>query len=434
MISIDDIKEDFLYYIWQSKMLGGLELKTFDGQYLEIENYGYRNDISGPDFTGAKLKIGDVTWAGNVEMHVKASDWFLHQHQKDKAYNNVILHVVWINDMHIDIATRINPIPTLELQPLVKKEILATYQYLKQSKSEIPCKPLWKDEYNSDLTLSVSSFTIGRLENKVAIFQNLLDDHDQDWNTAFFIQMSKYFGGTTNKSTFERLGKAIPYSVFAKNAYDPIRIESILFGIAGFLDEANSSEEYYLSLQNEYQAQKTKYQLVEIYKHEWKYGKMLPAGFPTIRIAQLASILTKHQNIVDQLLNTNSTADIYKIFQVQPHEYWNTHFVFGKIVNNKNAIPTKDFIDRIIINAVVPFYFTYGKMRGIDKYVDQALDILDSLKAENNTIVKIFQQLGYELKTSIDSQGLIHLYQELCTHKKCTDCPVGRKIFKEGIL
>jgi hypothetical protein len=423
-----NITEDLLYYIWQSKLLAKHPLKTFDGNPLEIIDFGFRNEVSGPDFTGAKIKIGEILWAGNVEMHVKASDWHQHNHHNDKAYNNVILHIVWINDRHINIDARNQSIPALELMPLIDKEIIAQYLYLKQSKNNIPCANLWKDSFCQDLKFSLPRMAMGRLESKVKVFTDLLDDVGQNWNEALYIQITKYFGGSTNKATFERLGKIIPYSIFAKNAYDPLRVEAILFGISGLLQNENIDDEYYTALQREYQFQKSKYQFNEIYTHEWKFGKMLPAGFPTIRLAQLSAVMIRHQNIADKLLHNTELENIYRLFVCEANEYWNTHFLFGKEVKNKSTKPTKEFIDRIIINAVVPFYFAFGKLRSDEKYIDVAVEILDLLKSEKNSMVTLYKNLGFIAKTATESQGLIHLYQELCTKKKCTSCAIGRKI------
>ena len=421
------IKEDFLYFLWQSKNLSLHPLKTTDGQTLQIINPGFRNQNSGPDFYGSKVQIGDLVWAGNIEMHVFSSDWLKHRHQKDDAYQNVILHVVWIHDQSIKINQHNQDIPTIEIAPYVSKTVLHQYFLLQKSRTLLPCTSLWKKEFSDTLQFALSGYAIHRLEQKVSIFTHLLKENKDDWNYAFYCQMIKYFGGTINKEPFERLSQLIPFTLFAKNAFDPIRIEALLFGVAGLLNE-DVQDEYYQALQKEYSIQKVKYELSEVYTHEWKYGKMLPAGFPTVRIAQLAVLVQKYQDFADRLLEADNAESIYDLFKITPNPYWETHYVFGKTVKTKNSGFTREFIDRIIINAVVPFYFAYGVMRNENHLKDKAIDLLDGLEAEKNAIVNIYKKHGIHPNQATDTQGLIHLYTHLCKEKRCTECVVGHKI------
>lgn len=424
------IKEDLLYYLWQTKSFAGQSIKTTDGRLLEIMSFGYRNHESGPDFSGGKIKIDDLIWAGNIEMHVYSSEWNIHRHQNDNAYKNVILHVVWIHDQNIAVNQHSHYIPTLELAPYIDKRLIHQYNLLKKSKSFLPCASFWKPEYADVLQFSLSGYAVSRLEAKVAAFSRLLDANLNDHNAAFYLQMIKYFGGTTNKAPFERLSGLIPLHIFAKNTYDPIRTESLLFGVAGMLN-AEEGDEYYMALKREYSFQKAKYSLSELYPHEWKYGKMLLAGFPTIRLAQLAALMNKYVDIADRLLAVESIEDIYPIFEIKPHAYWQTHYVFGKEVKTKNAVLTKEFTDRLIINAVVPFFFAWGSIRGIDALIDKATDLLDCLNAEKNAVVNLYKKLGMQPKTATETQGLLYLNDKLCNAKKCTECTVGVKIIKE---
>jgi hypothetical protein len=428
------INEDLLYFVWKNKTLATQPLTLHDGRSIEIIDFGVRNQLSGPDFTNCKVKIEDIIWAGTVEMHVKSSDWIKHNHQQDKAYENVILHVVYIHDQEIDLPNQsINRIPVLEMYPYIEQNTLSIYKSLKSSNQNIPCVNLADRSHFESLNLSYSRLAIERLEEKVSVFESLLTKHNNDWNEALYIQIAKYFGGPTNKSGFERLASLLSYQIISKNKYNPLSVEALLFGVAGFLecDEDSRYDEYNTKLSKEYTFLKSKYQLSNLAKVEWKYGKMLPSGFPSYRISQMASIFINQPNVASKVLECRDIESIYKVFNIAEfHEYWSYHYVFGKPSKEKSHSLTNDFKDRLIINALVPFYFAYGKLKGEQDYQDLALDFLDQLKAEKNTIVDNYNSMGAKVSTALDTQAILQLRSHYCDKKRCLDCQIGAKLLR----
>lgn len=420
------IKEDLIYYIWQSKILSQHALTTEDGQIVKIIDYGMRNEVSGPDFSNAKVKIGDVLWAGNIEMHVLASDWLLHKHQHDEAYNNVILHVVYESDKSLP-----RDIPTLVIKPFINTKTINTYHQIIGSWQWLPCANLWQSKHAEQLSLRMEHLAISRLEQKVSTIHQLLESCNTDWVAVLYHQLAKYITGPTNKDVSEQLSKNIAFSTFVKNSYDVIINEAILFGVGGFLMEDYPEDTYYTQLQKEYKFQQHKHKLVTLSVVSWRYGKMMPMGFPTIRLAQFASLLPHLERICQLMIDPHTSLDnVTSLFYTTPNAYWSSHYVFGKPSDEKQKPITKDLVNRLLINAVIPIMFAYGQLRNQDSLMDKAVAWLEQVPAESNAIINKWKAFGLKPQSALDTQALLQQKTMQCDAKRCLSCTIGYGILR----
>jgi hypothetical protein len=420
------ITEELLYYVWKSRSFDQEGLQTTNGEDIKIIQPGMQNYDSGPDFSNARIQIGETLWAGHVEMHVYSSDWNRHGHQSDKAYRNVILHVVFDHDKEIARHTGEN-IPTLELKNRIPIHLMRNYFQLVEANLDIPCEKVIHHADLSKFSIWKYRLVVQRLERKTSFVKEILETSAGDWEEVLYRSLCKYFGGKVNTPGFEALAARLPYLLLHKNRHHPKAVEALLFGVAGFL-EADHKDDYFLELKTEFSFLRKKYSLEPIPAVTWKFSRMLPAGFPTIRLAQLAAILLKNEKLFSEIKNAASLKDMFAIFDVQIHEYWDTHYHFGKSAEKKKKNPGKDFQDVLLINAVVPVVFNYGKHTGEEQYTEKAIDILEKLKSENNHIVKKWKELGFSAQNAFDSQALIELRKEYCYHKKCLQCAIGNSL------
>lgn len=423
------MKEDFLHYIWKYKLFNTSNLATHNGVAIHVLNFGLHNTDAGPDFFNGKVKIGATTWAGNIELHINSSDWIKHKHQDDKAYDNVVLHVVYKNDKSI-IDKEGNAIPTLELKELIDQKIIKKYEQLVHlSDSSIPCSKQIK--YVDEFTINswLNRLAIERLERKSAEIQATLKLNKNNWEETFYQYMFKYFGLKVNALPFELLAKNSPLKIIEKhNAI--YSIEALLYGQAGYL-ESSIDDEYSKSLRKEYQFLKAKFELIPLDKTIWKMLRLRPSNFPTIRISQLANLLSKQSRLFSKILEVETVKEFQDLFSVKASEYWRRHYQFGESVENevekKLGITT---INSIIINVIVPFTFVYGKAKQNEKLVDKSLKLLELLKAENNVITKNWNTIGVKSSNAMQTQSLIELKNNYCSQKKCLNCSIGNKILQ----
>jgi hypothetical protein len=416
------INEDLLYYIWQFKKFDHRSVLTTSGVAVDIVHYGQRNVSSGPDFSNGKIKINDILWAGNIEMHVKTSDWLKHKHQNDDAYKNVILHVVYEHDKDI------NDIPTLELKNLIDPALIDKFSQLMEGIQWIPCELSLPYIDKSKFKLWSNGLAIERLENKVEVLAKSEAFKAQDWVQLLYERIARYFGATQNSDVFESLAKMLPYNLIIKNKFDPKIIETLVFGCAGFLEE-DAKDAYHHELINEYQHQKIKYKISAINKVEWKSFGMFASGTPNFRLAQFSSFISKIDISIEALLQMNSPKDIEKLFFIELPLYWQNHYSFGKPTSAIKGYPlSNDLVQRIIINAIVPTLFAYSKETGKDDIISYVLDLLDLCKVEDNSVIKKWKGYGFKSENAVDSQALLHLKNEYCDKRKCLYCPIGRDV------
>jgi len=424
------VTEEFLHYIWKHALLDRSKLKTTEGKPIEIIQTGLHNHDSGPDFFSAKLKIDNTLWAGNVEVHINASDWNAHKHQFDDAYKNVILHVVWNNDANITIPGGF-ALHALELKNIVPHSIHAHYEEFRNSAKRIPCE----DEIHKVNELTRVSWmdrlVAERLERKTSVIDTKLKKSINDWEETFYQTLLRNLGNPINTEPFERLGSALPYKILAKHRPNVFEIEALLLGQAGLL-EGKFKDEYAQKLQKEYSYLKHKYGLTPITKAEWKFMRIRPPHFPTFRLAQLAAILTKHGRLFRLIMEAEKVDDVAKLLSVSPSEYWHTHYSFDKESPRKTSgIMGKPMTEMLLINAIVPLLFTYGKNTGNEEACDKALELLHSLKAESNSVITKWASLKINAADAYETQALLQLKKEYCDKRKCIQCAIGHELLKK---
>ncbi|MDO6760178.1 DUF2851 family protein [Tamlana sp. 2_MG-2023] len=423
------MKEDFLHYIWKLKKFEIRNLKTTDGAPILIRTVGEHNFNSGPDFFNAKLKIDEQLWAGNVEIHVKSSDWYVHNHERDPAYDNVILHVVWEHDTEVfrkDQAV----IPTLELKNYIKSEILNNYKSLfSKENTWINCE----NDFASidDFTLSnwLERLFFERLERKSQVIENLLKDSKNDWEAVLFKMLAKNFGLKVNGDAFFSLAHSMDFSIIRKSQSCQNTLEALFFGQAGLLDQ-DVEDAYHLSLVKEYQFLKQKFKLTNSQVLPLQFFRLRPLNFPTIRLSQLASLYAEHHNLFSKVIALNDLNFFYELFHVETSAYWKTHYTFHKESKVSAKALSKAFIDLLLINTILPIKFLYAKQRGEDISSD-LIDLAEKITSENNSIVKAFNGLKKISRSSIDSQALIQLKTNYCDTHSCLKCAVGNQLLSK---
>ena len=426
------MQEDFIQYVWKFGLFNSLDLKTTQGKSLQIIHPGYQNFASGPDFTNAKIKLDNQLWAGNIEIHLGKNDWNLHKHYLDPAYNNVVLHVVFANSNTIVKTENGRSLETLEIQDLIYPETIQNYQNLMFSSKNnfVPCQNLVKPEPSFLLTF-YDRLLAERLERKIKDIENDLELCQGDLDKAFLIALFKYFGAPQNKVPFEVLARNLDLSKLIKQAVSKENIEALLFGMAGFL-ETDIEDDYKIKLENEYAYLKQLYKIDSVLKYSnWKFAGTRPPNFPTIRLAQLSAVLFKEQRWFSYIQSENEIDKIREKLNAAPSKYWKTHYNFETASKETKKQTSDAFLDKIMINVVVPFLFYYGKFVQEEKYTERAFEILLSLKSETNQIIKAWKNIGFPCKSAFDSQALISLKQDYCNEKRCLNCAIGYKILNK---
>lgn len=419
--------ERLLQFIWHFQYFNKNELVTAAHERLEIITPGQNNRNQGPDFLQASIKVGSTKWAGNIELHLKTSDWKKHRHQGDKNYKNVILHVVWEND------TDETSIPVLELKSRISKILLERYEELMNATGFIPCEKVIRSVRDIVWKSWKERLLAERLLRKSAIAETYLKQNNYHWEETFWWLLAKNFGIKVNSDAFEVVARSIPINILAKHKNQIHQLESLLLGQAGLLEKNPDSypdkDEYPLLLQREYAFLKKKYSLKPIHQPV-HFLRMRPGNFPTIRLAQLAMLVHESAHLFSKIKEADTIKVVRKWFDVTANDYWHYHYHFDEISPFKKKKLGDAMIDNIIINTICPVLFAYGNYHNENKYKDKALKWLEETSPESNSITKGFKQLGIENKNAFDSQALIELKNEYCNKKKCLDCAVGNGILK----
>ncbi|OFX35121.1 MAG: hypothetical protein A2X08_04940 [Bacteroidetes bacterium GWA2_32_17] len=418
--------EDFLHFVWQFGLFERTNLKALTGEDIDIISTGQHNTDSGPDFFNARIKINRIEWAGNVEIHIKSSDWKKHGHTNDKAYNNVILHVV--SDYDADVFINENQrIPTIKLN--YNKILLENYKSLYGSVGKIPCSR-HLNKINTDfLKFYLPSLAIERLEQKTQTIKKSLINNKFNWEETFYIAIARNFGFRINSQPFTMLAESIPLKVLAKQKNNLLQIEAILFGQSGLVPKT-SEHTYVKSLIGEYVFLKSKFSLTPLELSIWKYLRVRPLSFPSIRIAQFAVLIHQSSALLSKIIEQNELESLIKLFSLKASSYWDEHYDFDKPSPNEPKTLGNDSINTIIINTVIPFLFLYGREKGKDEISERALKFLELLPAEKNTIIKQFADYNIKAKNALESQSLIQLYNNYCIPRNCLKCQIGCKIIQ----
>lgn len=419
--------EDFLYYIWKFRSFSTTELCTAQGETLEIISVGIHNKNSGPDFEHAKLKIGDTLWAGNVEIHIHSSDWQRHQHTHDLAYDNVILHVVYDYDKPVYRKDG-TEIPVLVLKNRIPTQIALKYQNLMQNLNWIPCENLVGSVDEFHIKSWLSRVLIERLENKSVQVTQVAKQYKGSWDDAFYVMLAKNFGFKTNAVPFEMLARSLPQQILARHKHEPLKIEALILGQSGLLNK-DLAEAYPIQLYNEYDYLRKKHGLTPMEPFVWKFMRLRPQNFPTLRIAQFAALVVKSSHLFSKIIEINDVKAIKSLLADLPvHPYWHTHYRFEKKSLKVSIQLGDDTVNNILLNTVAVFLFAYGRFIGKEYLIDRALALLEFLPAETNSITNRFSEIGLKPKQADDSQALLQLKKMYCDTKNCLTCGIGSKL------
>jgi len=420
------MQEDFLHYIWKHKKIQFKNLKTTRGESIVISAVGQHNFNSGPDFFNAKLKIEEQLWAGNVEIHIKSSDWFVHNHEQDKAYDNVILHVVWEDDT--DVFRKDNtPIPTLELKSIVNEKMLSNYEKLFSNQNKwINCENDFASTDDFILNNWLERLYIERLERKSKTIETLLFESKNDWESVLFKMLTKNFGLKVNGDSFFSLAQSIDFSIIRKTQSKPQVLEALLFGQSGLL-QVPIEVAYHSSLAKEYKFLKQKFSLQNTRVLPLQYFRLRPPNFPTIRLSQLASLYNKHQNLFSKIIECNKLEDFYELLKVSTSVFWKTHYTFQKESKLSTKTLSKPFMDLLLINTIVPIKFSYAKQNGM-AIDSEIIKIASTISSEKNSIISAFNNLKKISQSSLHSQSLIQLKTAYCDKNKCLQCAIGNSL------
>ncbi len=418
------MREDLLHFIWQQKVLLKQTLRTTDGKLIEVLNTGSLNPDSGPDFFNARIKIDETLWAGNVEIHIKSSDWVKHKHHNDKAYNNVILHVVFEHDAELNI-------PTLELKNYVSQSLLSSYYNLQQSAQKVPCQNIFSLPDSIKLDLFLSRLAVERLEQKCITLEQQLLQYQNSWEKLFYVTTAKYFGMKINAEPFIQLAEGLPSLLLAKHKHNQTQIDSLIFGVGGFLP-ASTPDEYSTKLHQEFLFLQTKYNLPTLNVSAWKFAKTRPANFPTIRLAQFSALVYQSLHLFSKMMQAETLTEAKKLLQVNTSPQLNLNALHHA---NHIAKPVmgNQFLNHLVINAIIPIKFLYGKHMLNETYCEQALTWLEEIEAETNSVVKFWKESGIKAKHALHSQALIQLNQNYCAKHKCLSCTIGNHILNQHV-
>ena len=431
------MREEFLHFVWKNSLYESNRLNAADGSIVQVVDPGIYNRDSGPDFFNARIRIDDTTWAGNVEIHLDSSHWYTHGHHKDRAYNNVILHVVAENSSETFNEAG-NPVLTATLR--FKPSVYDKYNEFLITPGAIGCR-------NDIGRLSpfiirnwIYRCAIERLELKAERIRPVLHELNNDWEETLYRFIATYFGHNVNSDPFYRLASSLPLSIIRKHADNILQVEALLFGQAGMLEEGLFKEgvgdEYYNLLRREYKILQAKYSLQALHGFIWKFHRMRPASFPTVRISQLASLLCSNNTLFASVREVGSADALLALFSFEASEYWRPHFTFGRAypagaVGRETHRTRKKMgmaVVNLALNAAIPLIWVYGRENALEKYCEKAVCLSETLPPEKNRVTREWISAGVIPLSAFDSQGLITIRESYCRKRRCLECPVGSKL------
>jgi len=423
------VKEDFLYHIWKFQKYDSEDLKTSEEEYLNILHPGIQNELSGPDFFNAKIQIDDQLWAGNVEMHLKSSDWYAHQHELDSNYDNVILHVVWEHD--VEIYRKDNSIiPTLVLKAKVDKNIQEAYKnLLENSHLKLNCENDFENFSDFQIEHWLERLFFERLERKSNLIHDVLAKTGNNWEAVLFIILSRSFGSKINAEAFIVMAQNLDFKIVQKLSNNQFSLEALFLGQAGLI---RNLDQYGLDLQKEYEYLKHKFSLENDFTLSPQFFRLRPDNFPTIRLAQLAALYSGKANIFQALMRAKDLNEIKDLLDLNISAYWKSHYNFGKGHKLKNKKLSAAFLDLIVINCIVPMKHCYFRFKG-EKNEQSIQDLINSITAEKNSVISIFNELRPKVATTaMHSQALVQLKSHYCDINKCLHCELGASLVRKS--
>nr|WP_297784761.1 DUF2851 family protein [uncultured Allomuricauda sp.] len=425
------MREDLLYFIWRHNKLPTKQLWTGNGETIVIVNPGTQNRLAGPDFFNSKIEIDGQLWAGNVEMHLKSSDWYVHDHQTDENYNNVILHVVWEDDIAV-FRKDGSQIPTLEVKQFISDKLLKSYQDLVENSrpSFINCEWDLKEIDSFLVETWLNRLYIERLENKSKLIFDLLEVSKNDWEAVLFIMLAKNFGSKVNGQFFLERAQQLDFSLIRKMTNEPLQLEALLFGHFGLLNVSDCTDTHYLQLKQEYGYLVHKFGLNQDQTKPEFFG-LRPLNFPTVRISQLVNLYKGTHSIFSKLMNLNKMEEIYQFFEIYTAPYWEDHYTFGKVSKKRMKKLSKKFVDLVVINTLMPLKFCYAKHVGKD-WDEELVELVSQIDKESNSIIENFGKIGAKTRNAMESQAQLELYNKYCIKNKCMQCAIGTQLLNRN--
>lgn len=427
------MKEEFLHYLWKYNLYDADKLVDNEGNKIAVLHPGEYNRDSGPDFFNARLRIGGLEWAGNVEVHIKASDFDSHRHNSDPAFDNIILHVVSEVDRTV-FNSRGEEILTSQL--VFDPALFEKYTSLVNNPFIIACQAGINDLEPLHIRHWLGSLVIERIREKSEHVLKIFSTTGNDWDETFYRLLSRYFGFRVNTGPFEMLASALPFKIIRKHSDNLFQLEALLFGTAGLLDEGLFREAvndtYYLSLIREFKILSAKYSIRPVHGWIWKFARLRPANFPTVRISQLAALLATTGGLFSRVVEAGDVRSLRGILEVRASEYWDDHFVFGKKSRSYTKYAGSQAAEILLVNAVIPVLFAYGRIRDSQDICDRAVSFLEELEPEENATIDEWKTAGIKADSAFTTQALIQLRNSYCRKRKCLYCRIGAKLIGIG--
>ncbi len=424
------MRELFISYLWENRLLFK-DLATTEGENVTVLHPGYLNTDSGPDFQNARIRIGETLWAGNVEVHVFASDWDVHGHQTDSAFDNVILHLVFEEDRVIK-ASNNRRLPTLEIKHRFDQNILQRYEQFLNSRKWIPCEKHIHEIQRFTLLSWLDRMIAEKLEAKTALIERILQQTQSDWEETFYRRLMMNLGLKVNESAFEQLAIHLPFRLLLQYSHELIMLEALLFGAGGLL--TGRGDAYEQELYQHWQFLQKKHNLLAMKAEAWRFMRLRPGNFPTLRLAQLAMMINKHERLFSKVIDAVNAEEVKTLFMVGTSSYWKTHYRFNEISAEKSKHLGEQTAALLVLNSVVQLLFIYGKHTQKEELSDKALQILEALRPEDNSILKRFESLGLVAVNALQSQALLYLKSHYCDVKRCLECRIGKILIDQSSL
>jgi len=422
------MNEQLLQYLWQNALFRPGRLKTTEGAPVTVLHPGILNPNAGPDFQEARIRIGTTTWVGNIEVHMRTSDWHRHRHAGNPAYSNLILHVVYDDDEPLAGAS----FPTLELKDHLDEAITERYRQLMSLKAPIPCSArlpqvpalIWKTWLDRLLA--------ERWDHRLEEWQLLWAQSGNDWRTLLYYRLAANFGFHVNRDAFLELALSLPLNILVRHRSSLLQTEALLFGQSGLL-HAKNQDAYMQQLEREYHFLRRKYQLVPMEAGRWKFLRLRPSNFPTVRIAQFAMLVHKSLELFARMMEIRQASELVPLLDISAGSYWDNHYRFGETADEAQPKHLgREAIENILINTVAPMQYLYARLQGMQVLHEHSLDLLHSLKAERNKIMGAWQDAGIKASNAAESQALLQLFHQYCSGKNCLRCAVGNRLIRQG--
>lgn len=421
------MNEKLLQYLWNHKIFKYIDFRDIEGNPVEIIDFGKWNTDSGPDFLEAKIKVGDVILAGHIELHIKSSDWIFHHHSQDPNYQNIILHAVFEHDMDIDELKNKN-IPTLELKHYIDENMLWKYEKLLNGNQFIACENSFDSKH---IPVGFHEQNILRkLNEKSNDFEKKLKKFKNNFEAVLFHSLAYSFGLKINAEIFRQIAESLDFSIILKVRQSRTQLESLLFGIAGWLEDPK--DEAMKIWKREYDFLRAKFAIPDVKIHP-KFLRLRPPNFPTLRLSQLADLYYQHQNLFSKVIHAKSTEELFSLFkEIKASEYWDNHFNFGKISTvHQPKVLSRDFVELIILNTILPLKYTYHQYQN-EEIADEVLVFYKNLPAEKNSLIESWSKMNVKISSSLESQSFIYHFNHFCVQKNCLNCSIGFTLLKES--